>query len=248
MSQVSGFSDQIGTHTTRTIVIAARLSRRTQAASTNAPGRRCTPVFDLHVPILGEDPYGYWRALNDHWGHGRTIVNVEHDVEFSDRLVQELVDCPHPLCTYAYRVYIQRRGYWIYAPTRDGKWIAEGDEWADTASLGFTKIAASEQGQPLDRLPWKWLEHAVCGAVAGTGSAWDAGCLNRGRDRAWHVHWPEIGHYHDYDAEAVANASEFERFCLEVGVESPLVMPSKQPTVAASLKELSAPPFRGTAA
>lgn len=195
---------------------------------------KLTTTLDLYSPVLS-DQYAYWKALNDHWGQGRTIINVEHDMEFNDQLVADLVECPHPLCTHAYRVYLSTRGYWVFSPTRAGRWIVEGDAWADTASLGFAKIAAGAQTRPLERMPWKWLEHAVNRAVIG----WDGSTLSPCREArcAWHVHWPEIGHFHDYDAEAVTRASEFERFCLRIGVDGPLVYPSEQPTLAGSVHD-----------
>lgn len=169
--------------------------------------------YQLHSPILRGE-LDYWRALNAHWASDRTLINVEHDMEFSDELVRGLVECPHPLCTYPYRCYLRDREYYVYTPTVDGWWVEEGTEWADTSTLGFCKIAPEARTRPLRRIIWKFLEHSMCAAVTGFSQVEPDPVANR---RAWHVHWPEVRHFHDYDRDVWERASEWERFCAEVG-------------------------------
>lgn len=177
--------------------------------------------YKIHTPVLSGD-FAYWRELDDLWAKPGTLVNVEHDMEFSDDLVRGLVECPHPLCTYPYRCYLRDLGHYVWTPTVDGAWCEEGTEWADTSTLGFVKIAESARSERLRRIIWKYLEHSVCTAVTGLSQP----APDQGRQRAWHVHWPEVQHHHNYDAEAWDRASAWERFCEENG-EPCLVWPSQ---------------------
>ena len=204
------------------VVIAARMAG-------DEPHR--SDQYDVRTPVLAAgDAYAYWRELSRLWRHPVTLVNVEHDMEFSDDLVRDLVECPHPLCTHAYRVWINNIREWIYCPTRDQRWITHGVEWAHTSSLGFCKIAPEARTRSLKRLPWKFLEHGVCDAVTGCSAAvvGDAPLAAP----QWHVHWPEIEHFHPYDAEVLQRASEWERFCAANG-EPCLLVPSQQKGIPA---------------
>lgn len=192
--------------------------------------------YEVRAPVVADD-YGYWQALNEAWNTSDVLVNVEHDMEFSDELVDGLVNCPHPRCTYPYRCWLKHHKHWVYTPVLDGHWIEKGVEWADTSTLGFIKIAPEARTQPLERMIWKFLEHKVCEATTGfsqikIGALGKSVCecsLQTPEDtqRAmWHVHWPEVRHFHDYDSQVWAEASDWERFCQESG-EPCLVMPSE---------------------
>lgn len=116
------------------------------------------------------------------WLDGRPLVNIEHDMECSQSLVDELLACPHPLCTHAYQMHIPR-DYWAHSHDRDGMdgfWIAEGEEWATYSAIGFCKIAPEARVRPLERDSWRGVEMQVNRAVEGR----------------WHVHWPEVAHHH----------------------------------------------------
>jgi len=120
------------------------------------------------------------------WGTDATIVNVEHDMECSDELIQQLLDCPHPLCTHAYKLYwpsthqvrphyAQRDGGPNY-----GEWIKEGVEWCGFTGIGFCKITPEARVSALVESPWQTVDCDVTKATEGP----------------WHVHWPEVEHYH----------------------------------------------------
>ena len=137
----------------------------------------------------------YWAGFSRLWDSDQTIVNVERDMQFDDALVAELVDCPHPLCAYPYRVYPTAKGKFIYCGTAtppggegDPVWLSPGDEWAVWHSIGFCKITPQARVKPLDAMFWQWLEHSINRVVC------------RAAGLQWHVHWPEIRHYHDYEA------------------------------------------------
>jgi len=112
------------------------------------------------------------------------IVNVEHDMEYSDRLARELVACDHPLCTHAYRMHLPREcwahGAVANAATLTVAWGSEGEEWAEFSGVGFCKIVPSARVAPLERCPWWEVEGTVNATVRGP----------------WHVHWPAVEHYH----------------------------------------------------
>lgn len=137
------------------------------------------------------DLFDYSDGLRWLWDGASTIVNVEHDMEFSDDLVQQLLDCEHPLCAHAYKMYLPRVYYahgWLPRETgprsraQSIRWIDQGEEWVDYSALGFVKITPEARHYPLaENVPWQALEQEVNAAVAGTH---------------WHIHWPEIEHYH----------------------------------------------------
>lgn len=212
------------------------IPRPTVIAASHLPGEEPHRSENFQVrPIECKDEYSYWQGLRDLWQTTGTLLNVEHDMEFSDELVQGLLDCPHPLCSYAYRVWMVGLTQWVYCPTRGGHWIGQGDEWADTASLGFCKIAASARERVPIRMPWKFLEHSICNAV-GTVTLLES--IPDGYHRPvwdetrWHIHWPEIGHFHDYDAEVYSRLSDWEKFAAENG-EPCHVVPSEVPGAVA---------------
>ena len=130
-------------------------------------------------------PFDYWSALETLWGSDLTIVNVEHDVEFSDLLVAELLSCPWPMCAYPYRVLPAGWPGFLYsAAFRD--WVSADVAFASFTAIGFCKITPeSRAGTTLERKSWDHLETAVHNSVAN-------------ERRFWHLHWPEITHEHDY--------------------------------------------------
>jgi hypothetical protein len=137
--------------------------------------------------VVCDDSFGYWAGLDSIWGKGRTIVNLEHDVEFSDDLVAELLSCPRDLCAYPYTV---RPASWpglAYGALFSG-WLTTEVPFAHFSAIGFAKISASVQTSPLAKRPWQRLEDSIHEAVARN-------------QRLWHLHWPAIGHRHDYDSE-----------------------------------------------
>ncbi len=143
--------------------------------------------------------FDYCNGLQEEWMTDKTIVNVEHDMEFSDELVDALVDCPSPLCSYPYQVYPTALARYIYCATtrkldEDGQekidWIDEGEEWAYWSSIGFCKIAPEARKLPLDLIFWQWLEHTINRSVGEY--------MNVGAGLSWHIHWPAIKHEHDY--------------------------------------------------
>ena len=147
--------------------------------------------------------FSYCYGLQDAWMTDKIIVNIEQDMERSDDLVDGLVNCPHPLCAYAYQVYPTALGRYIYCAVAerhrkggpDTSWLEVGDEWAIWSSIGFCKIAPSARVKPLDRIFWQWLEHSV-NRVVGTYKNAGGACLQ------WHIHWNEgtgIQHLHDYE-------------------------------------------------
>ena len=129
----------------------------------------------------------YWAGWSEWWDTDRTIVAVEHDVEISDELVDQIVSCKYPLATWAYQLYwpsvhgpshyAQRTGL---LPPAGGDWVTEGVEWCDYTGIGFCKIAPECRLFPLEESHWSHLDGAVSKAVVGR----------------WRILWPEVAHYH----------------------------------------------------
>ena len=139
------------------------------------------------VNIWCEDDTDYWRGLLEHWDHDGPLVIVEHDMESSDDLIAELLDCPHPLCTHAYTLYWVSTGKPdpLYAHHVGGVWIVEGRTDAEYSGIGFCKINHEVRGplvsiDPARDMHWSHVDRAV----------------NRAVTARWHVHWPGADHLH----------------------------------------------------
>lgn len=161
------------------------------------------PVRSEHFNVHGieckseKGEFDYVNGLQEVWLSDKTMVNVEQDMEYSDELVDGLINCPWPLCAYAYTVYPTKLGHYIYCATSrksddEVSWLTEGEEWALWSSIGFCKIAPDARVKPLDRLFWQWVEHSINRIV---GVYQNAG----GANLSWHIHWPAVEHYHDYE-------------------------------------------------
>lgn len=172
-------------------MLAARLA-------TDEPFR--SERFDVRAPVL-DGPNDYWHEMNPLWDSDVTLVNVEHDMQFSDELIAELLDCPHPVCTHTYRVGPAAYGL-QYAhdislvgwhppieplsqySARGSRWVEPGDEFADFSGIGFVKIDRAARCAPLREDSWRGVEISV----------------NRAINARWHLHWGSGGvgikHYH----------------------------------------------------
>lgn len=151
----------------------------------DAPLKSAYPVHDVvcHDPL-----FGYWEGLEAVWASDRTLVNVEHDMEFSDDLVHELLSCPHDRCAYPYKVMPFGWPGKTWGASYGSLWATEENPYASFSSIGFCKLTASaREGSTLTRAIWDKLEgHVHVAAI---------------RDRGlWHLHWPAIEHFHDYEA------------------------------------------------
>lgn len=126
----------------------------------------------------------YSSGLGLLWRTSGAIINVEHDMECSDELIDRLLACPELLCTHAYRMH-HLGGTYAQAVGRKaahggGRPVHGGETYADFSGIGFCKIAAPARAGCLERTRWDAVEMAVHGAIHGP----------------WHVHWPEINHHH----------------------------------------------------
>lgn len=142
------------------------------------------------VPRLCADLLDYWRALVSVWDSPSPIVNVEHDVAVTDEHIAALIDCPHPLCAWAYRTHWITNGVGDLIAAGTGRrdpatnpdpgYLTGGEEWAAWSAIGLCKIAPEARVGPLRPEPWMRLELAVHDAVK----------------RPWHLHWPPVAHHH----------------------------------------------------
>jgi hypothetical protein len=136
------------------------------------------------LPALCAGDHDYWRALAEYWDSGRTLVNVEHDIDVTDGHIAELLDCPHSLCSWAYECHFATTGKpQSIVAAGTGDWahhLQGGEEWADWSAIGLVKLTPQARTGELVGLPWGQLEKAVHKAVA----------------RPWHMHWPLVAHHH----------------------------------------------------
>lgn len=116
-------------------------------------------------------------------------------MQCTDALIDELLSCPHPVCTHAYQMHIPRT-YWAHNVSLTGarpsglalsqytargiRWVAPGDVWADFSGIGFCKIAREARMGCLRRDVWRGVEVSVNAAIS----------------TRWHVHWPGVEHHH----------------------------------------------------
>lgn len=166
-----------------TVVYAARLPDEPPRASS----------LRVVAPACN-DPWVYWQGFVDIWPHDGPIINVEHDMEYSDTLAGELLACPHPRCSWAYQCH-NPRTFWAHSHEgrgMSGAWVAAGTEWAAYSAIGFCKIAAEARDpeRPPSRATWQGVEGSVNAVLPG----------------AWHLHWREVDgvlkgveHYHYRD-------------------------------------------------
>jgi hypothetical protein len=142
--------------------------------------------------VCCHNDYDYWRGVAEYWASGSMIVNVEHDMAVTDSHIQQLLDCPHALCSWAYLCHWITTGlpHDIYAAGTglrnrdthpDPLHLQGGEEWANWSAIGLVKITPQARVGVLRREPWAQLELAVHDAVR----------------RPWHMHWnPSLTHHH----------------------------------------------------
>ena len=140
------------------------------------------------IPALCEDEFDYWSALDVVWPSDATIVNVEHDMDVRDEHIAALLDCPHPLCSWAYCCHWASTGlsHDVIAAgsgardsdtNPDPDYLQGGEEWAAWSAIGLVKIAAEARIGQLRRERWNKLELSVHDAVK----------------RPWHMHGNAVG-------------------------------------------------------
>lgn len=144
------------------------------------------PVADV---VCEDAHFGYWAGLEALWSSDYDLVNIEHDMEYSDLLVAELLSCPHPLCAYPYKVQPFGWPGMTWGASYGSSWVTPENPYASFSPIGFCKISAEARGgSKLERAIWTKVEGSVHKAIV----------RNR---RLWHLHWPGIDHHHDYGAE-----------------------------------------------
>ncbi|GAC1530904.1 MAG: hypothetical protein NVS3B1_23600 [Marmoricola sp.] len=140
------------------------------------------------LPVECRAECDYWAGLKAHWDTPGPLLNVEHDMDVSDRHLQTLVDCPHDACSWAYHTHWASTGLSSdVIAARSAEWndpaanyLQGGEEWAAWSAIGLVKITARARIAPLRREPWTRVELAVNDATA----------------RPWHMHWPPLTHHH----------------------------------------------------
>ncbi len=81
--------------------------------------------------------FDYCDGLQSAWQTDKVLVNIEHDMETSDDLVDGLVRCPYPVCAYAYQVYPTALKRYIYCATSRKRWKAGDDGVLEVDTLAY---------------------------------------------------------------------------------------------------------------
>ena len=99
-----------------------------------------------------------------------TIVHMDNDCEVHEHHIADLLDCPHPLCTWQFHLHWASGCY-------PSKLIQEDDGtgFSDYSPMGLVKIRA--EARILWQMPhhWRDTEMAMCACVTGR----------------WHLHGPD---------------------------------------------------------
>lgn len=142
----------------------------------------------------------YANSLIDVWGHDGDLILIEHDVYTDPRMIDEMIACPHPRCswiTWASQVATGlRRVVLAYRmcgpgyphPANDG-WGVSHDGYSDTSSICLIKLS-KEQRKGIQIKPATWAD-GVCTQVNDIA-------IPRG---GWHLHGPPTPHYHGFRRE-----------------------------------------------
>ena len=134
-------------------------------------------------PIRCEDEFSYWAGLNEWWDSDCTVINVEHDIELTDEVIDGLLACEHPLCAQQYQCHRASSGLWfdVFPAQNQGWFVTEGTEWAEQSAIGALKICPEARIAPLEKIRWGFLEVSIENAVK----------------RPVHCHWnPILAHWH----------------------------------------------------
>lgn len=177
------------------------------------------------IECVGE--FSYCNGLQEAWMTDKIMVNIEHDMEHSDLLINGLVNCPWPVCAYPYQVYPTALGRYIYCATSRKIWTEE-DEQANAVRIGGKLHLGGESlhSHQVGDEYVSWLnegdEWAVWSSIGFCKIApvarvkpldrlfwqWIEHSINRsvgvymnagGANYAWHIHWPAIKHHHNYE-------------------------------------------------
>ena len=140
---------------------------------------------------LCQGPYDYADAERYHWEGDHTLINIEHDMEPDDGMLEEMLACPEPLCGQAYWLSCLSTGRiesLICAFMGDSFMPIEfGDDRAQAMGLGRVKLTAEGRralGTPA-RVKWNELDYEILRHIRSTGLL-------------WHVHWPVCIHNHGF--------------------------------------------------
>lgn len=123
----------------------------------------------------GDDAYHYWRVIRELWAEGKPLILVEHDLVPTPEQLQELADCPEPVCTVRY-AYCQDH----LAPQT-------------TTGLGVIKLGRRGGSLPPVDFKYRW-------SVLPEGDQWhwnDVVTYLFGQIGDRHLHDLEVTHHHD---------------------------------------------------
>lgn len=139
----------------------------------------------------------YEDGLRELWPTATDLVVVEHDIAATQDHINELLECPYILCTFAYQVHPASTGLqesrYVHANKIEGEyvWVWHGEEWADHAGLGLTKLGKLVRREVTD---WPTDEADVKGGWWNLDTRVSRAMQSAGLK--YHIHWPEVEHNH----------------------------------------------------
>lgn len=94
----------------------------------------------------GKNRFKYSRELMKVWNKGNDIIVLEHDIVITPEQLNELINCPHPNCAFAYELYSVTNDnvtWQISIPGRGSIPLREQPEFA--IGTGCNKISKETQ-------------------------------------------------------------------------------------------------------
>lgn len=146
----------------------------------------------MEIQVKCETLWDYCNSLAKIWPINDNLMIVEHDIDFTQDLFDELADCPAALCVPMYKLYPATTGLSneVWAHRREGnpflEFISEYQEWVPYAGLGMAKINTMVRhilNDPPINVHWKELDTAISQYFYS-------------HNMMWHVHRTEARHLH----------------------------------------------------
>lgn len=155
-------------------------------------------LSDLHpeIDIVDVECSGlndYADAVRNLWNGPHTLINIEQDLEPDEGMIEELLECPEPLCSQMYWLAALSTGrteslYCAFVgQVNNLRPVEHGEEYADLSGLGLIKLTAEARkaiGMP-DQVRWNELDYNLATRIKAAGLR-------------WHCHWPVCLHHHGF--------------------------------------------------
>ena len=155
----------------------------------------------------------YWKVLLRHWSKGR-LIQFQQDIVPTVQMIQELVQCYHPACTYPHKLTGLNFGLWqgvwedkanqppafnkhgvveFGSTPRPSATIpveAPFPEFVEGSGIGLIKLSKEMQAAiPLADYPVAYHQWDLI-------DLWISSYMSQVLHKKWHVHQPNVRHNH----------------------------------------------------